>query len=210
MSLRKKKNLKTQKIKAERTPRAALSLFKGRFPTWQQVFPVFLTILFSVVFWSVLNFLRELPSYLMRMRIWEIVGVFSYTQVFAILESIILVLVLILIAELLPYQLFLEHFTVQAALAGILGTFWIIPLHYKSQILAAFPVLENSWAAVVWFGFFVALVIAFSVLFRRYSRIEQAFQKFIDKLTTVSLLYFIVGLSSLVVILIRNLVAAFS
>jgi hypothetical protein len=187
-----------------------LSLIKGRFPTWRQVFPVFLTILFPVAFWSALNFSRELPSYLMRMRIWDIVGVFSYTQVFALLESILLVLVLILIAELLPYQLFLDHFTTQAALAGILGTFWVIPLHYESQILAAFPMLENSRAAAAWFGILVVLVIALSVLFRCYPRLERSFQTFIDKLTTVSLLYLIVGMSSLVVILIRNLIAAIS
>ncbi len=185
-----------------------MSLIKGRFPTWRQVFPVFLTILFPVAFWSVLNFSRELPSYLMRMKIWEIVGVFSYTQVFALLESIILVLALILVAELLPSQLFLKHFTTQAALIGILGTFWIIPLHYKSQILASFPFFDNSWVSAAWFGIFVALIIVISILFQHFSKLERAFQWFIDKLTTVSLLYLIVGISSLLVILVRNLVSA--
>ena len=187
-----------------------MSLIKGRFPTWQQIFPAFLTILFPIAFWSVLNFLRELPSYLMRMKIWEIVGVFSYTQVFALLESIFLVLTLILIAELLPYPLFLKHFTTQAALICILGTFWVVPLHYRSQILAEIPIFANSWASAAWFGIFVALLIAISFLFRRYSRLERGFQTFIDKLTAVSLLYLIIDISSLAVILVRNLVFALS
>ena len=146
----------------------------------------------------------------MRMKAWQIVGVFSYTQVFALLESIILLLALILIAELLPYQLFLKHFTTQAALISILATLWIIPLHYKYQILTSFPILENSWADAVWFGIFVTLVIVFSVLFHRNSGLERSFQKFLDKLTVVSLLYLIVDIFGLVVILVRNLVPALS
>lgn len=146
----------------------------------------------------------------MRMKIWEIVGVFSYTQVFALFESILLVLLLILIAELLPYRLFLEHFPTQAALICILGTFWVIPLHYRAQILAVFPIFEKSWASAAWFGLFVSLVFAVSLLLQRNSRLERAFQTFIEKLTAVSLLYLIVDISSLAVILIRNLVFALS
>jgi hypothetical protein len=185
-----------------------LSLIKRHFPTWQQVYPAFLTILFPVTFWSVLNFFRELPSYLLRMEIWEILGVFSYTQAFALIESIILLLVLVLVAELLPYRLFLKNFTTQAALITILATLWIIPLHYKDQILAAFPKLENSWAAAIWLTTLIALAIGLGFLFHRRSGLEWAFQAFIDKLTAVSSIYLIVDMTSLIIILVRNLAFA--
>jgi hypothetical protein len=204
------RNPKILRIKADPGPGTALSLIKRYFPTWQQVFPVFLTILFPVTFWSVLNFSRELPSYLMRMKIWEIVGVFAYTQVFAFLESSLLLLSLIIIAELLPYPLFLKHFTTQAALISILATLWIIPLHYKTQILTIFPKFENSWASGIWLGIFVALVVGLSFLLSRYKRLERAFDTFIDKLTVVSSLYLIVDISSLLIVLIRNVVFALS
>jgi hypothetical protein len=187
-----------------------LSLLKHYFPSWQQIFPVFLTILFPVTFWSVLNFLRELPSYLMRMKIWEIVGVFAYTQVFALLESILLLVVLILIAEILPRHLFLEHFTTQAALVSLLVTLWIIPFHYKVQILAAFPSFENRWVGFFWLGLFVTLTIGICLLFRRYTKFEQGFQVFVEKLTVVSMLYLIVDVVSLVIIIARNLIFALS
>lgn len=187
-----------------------MSLIKRYFPTWRQVFPVFLTILFPVTFWSVLNFSRELPSYLMRMKIGEILGVFAYTQVFALLESILVLVVLILIAELLPYQLFLKHFTTQAALLCLLATLWILPLHYKAQILAAYPEFENNWTGIFWFGVFFALVLVISFLFRHYSRIEHSFQTFIDKLTVVSMVYLIVDIASLGIVIVRNLIFALS
>jgi hypothetical protein len=144
----------------------------------------------------------------MRMKIWEIVGVFAYTQVFALLESVILVVTLILIAELLPYQLLLKHFTTQAVLTSILATLWIIPLHYKAKILSNFPNFENSWLGAVWFGIVVALVIGFSYFLNHYSSFERAFRIFIEKLTVVSLFYLVVDLASLVIILVRNLVIA--
>jgi hypothetical protein len=187
-----------------------LSLFKRYFPSWQQIFPVFLIILFPVTFWSVLNFTRELPSYLMRMKIWEIIGIFAYTQVFALLESTLFLLILIFIAELLPYQLFLKHFTSQGALISLLATLWIIPLHYKSQILDAFPRFENTWIWAIWLGLFIALVFGISLLFRRYSKLEQSFHKFIDKLSVVSMMYLTVDVASLGIIIIRNLVFALS
>jgi hypothetical protein len=198
------------RTKAKHVPGTALPLIKRYFPTWQQVVPVFLTILFPVTFWSLLNFFRELPSYLLRMKIWEIMGVFSYTQVFALLESILLLVVLIVLAELLPNQFFLKYFTTQAALISILASLWIIPLHYKGQILAAFPIFKNSAAGVVWFGIFVALAVGFSLLFRRFSGMERVFHIFIDKLTVVSMLCLILDITSLILILVRNLIFALS
>jgi hypothetical protein len=185
-------------------------LIKRRFPTGNQIFTVFLTILFPITFWSVLNFSRELPSYLLRMKIWEIVGVFSYTQVFACFESLLFLVVLILIAGLLPQQVFLKYFITQATLIGLLASIWIIPLHYKDQILAIYPKFENSWTKASWLGIFIVLVIGISFLFRRYSGLEKAFRTFIDKLAVVSMLYLIVDFTSLFIILARNLIIALS
>lgn len=63
---------------------------------------IFVLTAFLIHVWTILNMLWDVPSWLLHMSVGELAGAVGYTLLFALLESILLALPLILLAYVLP------------------------------------------------------------------------------------------------------------
>lgn len=71
-------------------------------PAGREVLGILGVIMFAVHSWSVRAFLFNLPSFILKYRPSEILGVFCYHMAFALLESLCAIAVLLVLAALLP------------------------------------------------------------------------------------------------------------
>ena len=51
--------------------------------------------------WTIYNMLRDVPAWILYMDVWDLIGTISYTLAFALLETFILFLLLVLFSLLL-------------------------------------------------------------------------------------------------------------
>jgi hypothetical protein len=68
------------------------------------------SILFVINVWTIVNILRAIPSWIMSRTVWEVIGIISYPLTFALLESVLLLLGLVILAGILPGKFLREKF----------------------------------------------------------------------------------------------------
>ena len=87
-----------------------MAIFRDRLPARQDVVLVFAVCAFPVYSWSILSFFDRLPRWLLHLDPWAVIGIFAYAQMFALLESLSLLLVLLFLSAVLPVRLFRNRF----------------------------------------------------------------------------------------------------
>lgn len=101
-----------------------------RIPTKRDTFLLFVTCLILINVWSILNFLKVIPSFTLYLKVGEIISVGAYTLAFALIESIGVLLFLLVVIIILPKRLFGDKVLVKSAtfIWGI--ALWALSFHY--------------------------------------------------------------------------------
>jgi hypothetical protein len=178
---------------------ASLRLYK---PKPRELFLVFLICIFPTHLWSIIGYLRELPSYLLRLNAWDIVSIFSYAQVIILLDSLLLTIIASVLTILLPRTWIQNRFTSQAALIALPISLWIVFIHYQNFLLGKLPLAEQQFP-LAWSISLICILIALSALLYHFSQFEIALTKLIDNIKVLSSLYLILDLGCLIVLVIR-------
>lgn len=168
-----------------------------RFPRRHEVVPVFATCAVPVFSWTIFWFLHRMPGWLPFLAPWRILGIFAYTQAFALLESLSILLVLILMAAILPVRLFRRKFVAVGTALMMSAALWIA----CGQII----LIDNPNRLPLWAALALAFTLLSCVLVHRYPRLEQFLSSLADRLTVFLYLYVPLGLLGLVVVVSRNL-----
>lgn len=114
-----------------------MKALRERLPSWQQVFLLFIAVSFPVNLWAIINFLRALPSFLLRLRWREIVLVASYAQAFALLEGFFVLAVVLLLGFLLPAAFIRDDWVAKGTVLIWITSIWAASYHFFPAI---FPV----------------------------------------------------------------------
>jgi hypothetical protein len=174
----------------------------SRIPRRQEIALVFLICIFPTHVWSIIAFLRELPSYLMRLNAWEIASVFAYSQTFVLLESLILTIVITILAIALPGFLIRDRFVPQAGIFVVLISFWTALIHYQGPITAILP-LSGKYAPVAWLASLIIALVSLSILVRQSPKFEKKTTKLIESVAFLSAIYLIIDVVCLFLLLMR-------
>jgi len=184
-------------------------LLLKRLPTKEQLITVFWVCVFPIHVWSIFNFLRGIPSYIKWINVWEIIGVFAYTQVFALLESIFLLVLIVILAFFIPHKFFMEKFVSQSSILILVVSIWVVFVHYQLELQSLFPSIDPRILLGFWLTSLFITLISLSLLVRRSPRIEERLINIIQKLSILSMFYLFMDALSLVIIITRNLLLLF-
>jgi hypothetical protein len=150
-------------------------------------------------FWSIYNTLRELPGWLMRMDLWDAIGAIAYTQVFALLESLILWAALVFLGLILPKRWFAKRFISQASSVVAVFSIWILARHYLFEL---YPTLNQGprpfLIAIVTLSFLVPWFMIY-----RSTRLNVAIESIAGRLAVLGFVYLILDVASVLIILTR-------
>jgi hypothetical protein len=154
--------------------------------------------------WSIIIFFFNLPAVAMRANTWMVLGVFSYIQVFALIESVIIFIFLVFVNISLPENLFRDRFVAQGTLLFLATFFWLLPIHLSLDIM---PVISNymnySLFLFIWTALFLVMLIGGSMFLRRFNQIEIQITHFAERIFTLAVIYVVVDLACFLIVFIR-------
>jgi hypothetical protein len=177
-----------------------LTIFRKRFPSKRDIALVFVSCVFVVHSWSILALLIEMPALLLRLSVWELIGVIAYAQVLALLESMVVLLVLVLTAAILPSRFLKDRFAAQGSMLVLLTSTWAIAYHFGYDMV-------SKWGfspTLMWSGLFLASAVVAYVLILHCRRLEGVVLSLADRLVVPSSMYVALGLLGVVVVILRN------
>ncbi|UCD97959.1 MAG: hypothetical protein JSV42_13475 [Chloroflexota bacterium] len=178
-----------------------MAIFKSRLPARADLWFVFSSIIFVVNVWAIINILRAVPSWILSHTIWEMIGIISYPLVFALLESALFTLGLVVMAFLLPSKLLRDNFISQGSLAALIASLGIILAHLYGSDFGIWSV--RSFAKYVLL--LIIIILASWVLVYFFKRLNTIIVTVTKRISPLSTAYLALDLLSIFVIVIRNL-----
>jgi hypothetical protein len=179
-----------------------------RLPGRSEALPVFSLAVFYIYSWTIFRMFYELPSWLYYLDLAKILVLVAYAMMFALVESVLLLVFTCLVCMLLPARIFRRRFVPQGSLLVSLVCFAAV----TAQRRLGWILQMQSWQIIVVPLAFILLSIAVLFLaawiFDRYARIPGFLQGFAERVSVFAYLYLPVGLLSLLVVIFRNLVGS--
>lgn len=177
-----------------------MAIFRNRFAPIQDIVLVFAACVFPIYGWSILWFFERLRGWLFFLSFWGVISIFAYTQVFALLESAVVLLVLVLLGAILPARLFRDKFAAQGSIAVLLTVGGGI-LIQTTKLIPLWPSKRLFLGAVV---YLTSIGMSY-VLIHRYKRLEEAIYSFIERLTVLLYVYIPITFLSVIIVILRNI-----
>ena len=184
-----------------RSGSGALATFRRRLPRTEDLRLVFAAIAMPVFVWSILSVLREMPSWILRLKTWDLVGVVAYTQAFALFETLAVLTAMIVLAAVLPSGLFRDHFVALGSSLIFIAAGWAIAYHLAPVDPTDMDRRELLLAGLALVGS-IALVY---IVVTRSARIRLMMQSFTQRISILSFVYAGLGVLGLLIVIIRNL-----
>jgi hypothetical protein len=172
-----------------------------RLPARRELIFAFALCAFPIYSWAVIQFLDRLPGWLFYLKIWDMVGIFAYSQLFALIETFLVLGGLIVLAFVLPQTLFRRRFVAVVLVLILFATGGAVAFHYVEQALRAARYRELSIGVAIYGLFFLTCYLAAL----HWSNAVEIAENIADHLTTLLYLYLPVSVLSGVLVLVRNL-----
>lgn len=181
------------------------TFLKSRLPEKAQVLPALSAIIFVVFTWSLYRMFYQLPSWLGYLSLGNVLSLAAYVLMFALVESLVLLAILLIFGACLPGIWLRKDFAVQGStLTGIaaLGAYLLqrnVGALYK---LPPERLLLNSLLILA--GLILALGIS-AFIYMRLPVLQKWVGNLAERLTVFAYIYIPLGLISLAAVLLRNL-----
>ena len=175
----------------------------SRLPSRQQSIQVFGIIVLMVYSWTILWFLWRLPTWLIFLTAWEILGVLSFSLVTALIDSLVILCLLMILAVCLPKGWLLESFVGRggALAATAIAYMMFVDMNFKHEML--FPELPvKAWLLAL--PILTVALIPYAT--GRIPLLRKAVEAFADRATIFVYLMLPLSGLSIVVLVVRLLI----
>jgi hypothetical protein len=178
-----------------------LAIFRNRLPSGQDAFLVLVACSFPIFVWSAVQFLQELPAFIIREGTWNIIGLVAYTQMFALRESLVVSFFFFLLGALLPARFFRDKIVPLTAGMVFTAAFWFAFMLYNIDIIG-----EKRWLQLaVWASSLAVAQAAVYIGVLRRQRLAAAVRAAVERLGVLTAIYLATGIIGFVIVVIRNL-----
>jgi hypothetical protein len=145
--------------------------------------------------------LQELPAWLMRLDVGDLLGVIAYTQVFALLETLLVWGMIMLLTFILPWRLSGERFIPLISSLIFIHALWAGALHNAFDAFRALGPLQLLLVLAI----YLLSVTGAVLLILRSGRFNVMLQSLLERLAVLVPLYITFDVLGILVILMRNL-----
>jgi len=178
----------------------------SKIPNRREFLPVFSLILFIVYSWTIYRMLFQIPSWLYSHSKTGIFFLAAYVIAVALIESLLLFGFVLLVSLILPRGIFRDQFIAQGSLMVIACTIWALIFKFQSESSG----LRNLFEVSAWILLFILTLLLIAVvspfLMQRYPRSKSALEAIADRMIIFAWIYVPIGLVSLAIVLVRNLI----
>jgi len=172
-----------------------------RFPTFNQILPVFAVIAFFTYGRTLFTFAFKLPAWLLFQPLGEILSNLAYGLAYNLLESLAILLVFLIFCFIFPAYIFKDRFVVRGTWLAVtlLGS---ILVYFKFYSSIGPDFLDYIY---LWSGVTLPLAILAAFLGGRISFLQKAALWFSDRVIIFVYLLVPASMISIVVVIVRNI-----
>jgi hypothetical protein len=130
-----------------------------------------------------------------------LLGAIAYTQVFALLESVLALVVFLVVSLCLPKRWFAYQLAPATCLIILVATVWAIAAHNYDQVI-------RTWGAREFLPWLILVIISMAlalVLVSRSEKVKETLSFLVNRAAVLSVIYLFIDSLSLIVVLIRNI-----
>jgi hypothetical protein len=164
---------------------------------------------FFIYVWSIFHVLYEIPAWVFRLSTWDLIGFIAYTQMLALIESVVIFLVLVFLAAILPSRFFRDKFAAQASMMVLLSSGWAMLAHYNYSDVIIYNnmIMRSEYLRQIalWFGLYLLTLGAAYGLVYRSKKLENLIRFLASRVTVLASVYVAIGFLSLIVVILRNI-----
>lgn len=171
-----------------------MAIFKTRFAE-RGLLQLFVFCAFPIHVWTIVNMLLDIPAWLVYMTSWELLGAIAYTLSFALLETLVVFIPVLIVGVLLPRKWYGEWYL--AAVSLILFEFALLAVGLHALILNDLP-KRNAFLG---FGFFALFTI---LLVLRLPDVNRGLRAIADRLGILTSIYLAFDVLGFMIVLVRN------
>jgi len=150
--------------------------------------------------------LFQIPSWLYSHSKTGIFFLAAYVFTVALIESLLLFGFVLLVSLILPRRIFRDQFIAQGSLMVIACTIWALILKFQSESSGLRNLLEVSAWILIFILSLLLIAVVSSFLMQRYQRSKSVLEAIADRMIIFAWIYVPVGLVSLAIVLVRNLI----
>ena len=184
-----------------------MDLIKERIPGKRESLLLFVVCMLPVHIWAYVVFFYEVPGYILRMDIWELLRVLAYIQLVALGESVVFWVGILFINITLPTRFFRKKFLPSGIVVMLMIFIWIIPLHYQPLIFekledntGLYQILMLLWVLLIFGIMFGALR-----LIHRNQRFADCLSAIPERLTLLAIIFLVLDLFGFLLLVFRYL-----
>jgi hypothetical protein len=183
-----------------------MRVIRQRMPSKEKAGELFMVSVFFVHIWAILAYLYRIPIFANRTTVIDIIGIFAYVMVIALVDSILLFSVLTFINFMLPDQIFNDNFVGFGTIYLFGFVIWVIPVHLKEFVKELVHWNDTLYyiAFTLWFFYCITLIIVLALLLIRNKRFKNAIQSFSNRITVLSFFYLGIDLVCMIILIYRN------
>ena len=178
-----------------------VAAIRRRVPSRHEMLLMLSVCVFPVYAWSILNILREIPAWVLRLSVGELIGVVSYAMAFALFESLVFLLVPLALSLILPVKLFRARFVAAGTMLVAITSAWAVLAHLNDRAIRLWGLKHFA----LWGLVYLASVGAGYFLVRRFARVAKVLDAVAERLVVLGVVYVALGVLGLAVVIARNL-----
>jgi hypothetical protein len=178
-----------------------IASYYHRIPSRRDIVYAYLACLFPIQVWATYNLLHEVPAWSIQMSVWDLIGVVSYPQIFALLESIIIFIPLVFFSIILPPGWFKDKFIALSTGIVLLSAIWSILAQINELALRYWGFRRY----LPWIALFFFSQILFLSLIHYSQKLESVIVTVVERLMVLSVAYLFIDLLSVIIVVIRNI-----
>ena len=177
-----------------------MNLIRDRLPGRKEIIAVFGAVVFACHSWTMLGFFNKLSSFLLYFTVGEILSIFAYMMSVALLESIAVTILLVLLSIVLPPNWLRDGFAykgfviVAIATAASILFQKFLPDDYPSTLMLAVSAIVP-----------IVLIVILIGIGQSFPRLRSLLLDVQDRISIMLYIYVPIGILSLMVVFIRNL-----
>jgi hypothetical protein len=173
----------------------------NKFPTWQQIVPVYAVIVLIIYTWTILWFFWKLPSWTFFLNVGEMLTMLAYSLATNFAESLLVLCGSIFLGIVLPRKWFADVFVSRGAALSLAGLGYMIFLADQFRNKDDYPtVYLQIWSVAL----ALALIALIVYLCGRIALIRRILESVADRATIFVYILLPLSIVSVVVVLIRS------
>ena len=178
-----------------------MPIFKERLISSEEVLSVIAACVLPIFIWSIIQMMWEIPGWILRMSIWQLIGVIAYVQAFALVESLAIAALLIIISIILPKRIFRDNIISISAMFIFVTALWAVLAHYSEDTIRLWRIKEFlPWITIYIFSIGIGYY-----LVQRFEQLAKTIRLMVDRISVLAFFYVFIGMVSIVIVIFRNI-----